>query len=373
MFETFSYLALQQYWWVIISLLGALLVFMMFVQGGQSLIYSLAKSNEDRDILLMSIGTKWELTFTTLVTFGGAFFASFPLFYSTSFGGAYWVWMAILFCFVVQAVSYSYRKSPANFLGTKTFDAFLFANGLGGTVLIGTAVGTFFNGAEFSVNELNFSSWESNWGGLEAVLTFHNVVLGLTVFFLSRVIALMYYRTNIEDDIILSRIKKSLRNNAILFLVFFLYFAITLMLKQGYAYDETGKVFLEDYKYFHNLLELPLVTLIFLAGVVMVLIGLFTAYFKDSKKSIWIAGPGVVLTVFALFLFAGFNNTCFYPSAFDPQSSLTIENASSSKFTLTVMSYVSLLVPFVLAYIWYTWKQLSKTTITREEAKNDYH
>ncbi len=373
MFETLSHLALQQYWWVIISLLGALLVFMMFVQGGQSLIYSLAKTNEDRDILLMSIGTKWEITFTTLVTFGGAFFASFPLFYSTSFGGAYWVWMAILFCFVVQAVSYAYRKSPANFLGTKTFDAFLFVNGLGGTVLIGTAVGTFFNGAQFSVNEMNFSTWETNWGGLEAVLTFDNVALGLAVFFLSRLVALMYYRTNIDDQIILARTKKCIRNNAIPFLVFFLYFVIALLLQKGYAYDETGKVFLQDYKYFHNLLELPIVTVVFLLGVVMVLYGLFTAYFKDSKKSIWVAGPGVVFTVFALFLFAGLNNTCFYPSAYDLQSSLTIENASSSHFTLTAMSYVSLLVPFVLGYIIYTWKQLNKTDITRDLAKNDYH
>lgn len=373
MFETLSYLALQQYWWVIISLLGALLVFMMFVQGGQTLIYSLAKTDEDRDILLMSIGTKWEITFTTLVTFGGAFFASFPLFYSTSFGGAYWVWMAILFCFIVQAVSYSYRKSPANFLGTKTFDAFLFANGLGGTVLIGTAVGTFFNGAQFSVNDMNFSQWETSWGGLEAVLNPHNVALGLTVFFLARLVALMYFRTNIDDDIILGRTKKAIRNNAIPFLVFFLYFAIALMLKKGFAYDANGHVFMQDYKFFHNLLELPIVTAVFLIGVVMVLWGLFTAYFKDSKKSIWIAGPGVVFTVFALFLFAGLNNTSFYPSAYDLQSSLTIQNASSSKFTLTAMSYVSLLVPFVLAYIWYTWKQLNKTDITREIARNDYH
>ncbi len=373
MFETLSYLVLQQYWWMIVSLLAALLVFLMFVQGGQTLIYSLAKTDEDRDILLMSIGTKWELTFTTLVTFGGAFFASFPLFYSTSFGGAYWVWIAILFCFVIQAVSYHYRKSPANFLGTKTFDAFLFVNGLGGTVLIGTAVGTFFNGAEFSVNDFNFSQWETSWGGLEAVLNFHNVALGLTVFFLSRVIALMYFRMNVEDETILNRTKKQLLINVIPFLVFFLYFVIHLMFKPGWAHDAQGAVHIEEYKYLHNLLELPIVTAIFLLGVVAVLVSVFTAYFQNSKKSFWIAGPGVVAVVFALFLFAGLNNTCFYPSTFDTQSSLSIVNASSSPFTLTAMSYVSLLVPFVLAYIWYTWKQLSKTKITRDLAKNDYH
>ncbi|MCL3781739.1 cytochrome d ubiquinol oxidase subunit II [Prolixibacteraceae bacterium JC049] len=373
MFETLSHLALQQYWWVIISLLAALLVFMMFVQGGQSLIYNLAKNDEDRDILLMSIGTKWEITFTTLVTFGGAFFASFPLFYSTSFGGAYWVWMAILFCFVIQAVSYSYRKSPANFLGQKTFDAFLFINGLGGTILIGTAVGTFFNGAMFSVNEMNFSKWETPYGGLEAVLNYHNVALGLAIFFLARIIALMYFRISIDDKVIFDRTKKHLAINVIPFLVFFLLFVIALMFKPGYAYDAQGFVKVEPYKYLHNLLELPVVTVVFLGGVVAVLWGIFTAYFKDSKKSIWVAGPGVVATVFALFLFTGLNNTSFYPSTFDAQSSLTIVNASSSKFTLTAMSYVSLFVPFVMAYIWYVWKQLSKTTIDRELAKNDYH
>ncbi len=373
MFETLSHLALQQYWWMIVSLLAALLVFLMFVQGGQTLIYGLAKNNDDRDVILTSIGTKWELTFTTLVTFGGAFFASFPLFYSTSFGGAYWVWIAILFCFVVQAVSYHYRKSPNNFLGTKTFDAFLFANGLGATILIGTAVGTFFNGAEFSVNDFNFSRWETAWGGLEAVLNFHNVALGLAVFFLSRVLAIMYLRTNIEDEVLMGRTKKALLTNTVPFLVFFLYFVIHLMFKSGWAYNAEGIVSIEEYKYLHNLLELPAVTIVFLLGVVAVLYGIFTAYVQDSKKSMWIAGPGVVAVVFALFLFAGLNNTCFYPSLFDAQSSLNIVNASSSHFTLTAMSYVSLLVPFVVAYIWYTWKQISKTKITRDVAQNDYH
>lgn len=373
MFETLSHLALQQYWWAIISLLAALLVFMMFVQGGQSLIFNLAKNDEERDVLIMSIGTKWEITFTTLVTFGGAFFASFPLFYSTSFGGAYWVWMAILFCFIIQAVSYSYRKSPANFLGQKTFDVFLFINGLGGTILIGTAVGTFFNGAMFSVNDMNFSSWQTNYGGLEAVLTAHNVLLGLSVFSLSRILALMYFRTNIDDKILIERTRRHTLYNALVFLPTFVSFVVILLLKSGFQYNTEGIVSIVEYKYLNNFLEMPIVLALFLMGVVAVLWSIYATYVRDSKKALWIAGPGVVATVFSLFLVAGLNNTAFYPSIFDIQSSLTIQNASSSHFTLTAMSYVSLFVPFVIAYIWYVWKQLSKTTINRDLAKNEYH
>ncbi len=374
MFETLSYLLLQQYWWIIISLLGALLVFLMFVQGGQTLIYTLGKTDEERTMIVNALGRKWEFTFTTLVTFGGAFFASFPLFYATSFGGAYWVWMAILFCFVIQAVSYEFRRKPHNFLGAKTYEVFLFINGLGGTVLIGTAVGTFFNGAMFSVDYMNFSQWETPYGGLEAVFTFHNVALGLTVFFLSRVLAVLYFMNSISDENIAIRAKKQLLYNAVPFLVFFLYFLIGLLLKEGFAYHpDTKTVFMEPYKYLHNLLEMPVVLALLLLGIAGVLWALFTALTKQSHKGIWFAGAGTVLVVFSLFLIAGLNSTSFYPSVADLQSSLTIENASSSKFTLTVMSYVSLLVPFVLAYIWYAWKLMDRKKIDSDEMKEGSH
>jgi cytochrome d ubiquinol oxidase subunit II len=375
-----TYIFLQHYWWLIVSLLGAILVFLLFVQGGQSLLYTLGKTENKRRVLVNALGRKWEFTFTTLVTFGGAFFASFPLFYSTSFGGAYWVWMAILFCFVLQAVSYEFRSKPNNVWGRKTFEVFLFINGLLGTILLGTAVGTFFNGAEFSVNKMNLtnalspviSQWKAPTHGLEAVLTFHNVALGLSVFFLSRVLASLYFINSINDEVIIPRAKISLRNNAVLFLVFFLYFVIALLLKQGYAVNpQTGEVFMEKYKYLHNFIEMPLVLLLFLLGVVGVLWGIGITLFKETTKGIWFSGAGTILAVLGLFLIAGYNNTAYYPSNYDLQSSLTIFNSSSSKFTLTVMSFVSLMIPFVFAYIWHAWRSINKEQLTEDELTDD--
>jgi cytochrome d ubiquinol oxidase subunit II len=362
------------------SVLGAALVFMMFVQGGQTLVWQLAKNQKDRSILVNSIGRKWDLTFTTLVTFGGAFFASFPLFYSTSFGGAYWVWMIILFSFILQAVSYEYRSKANNLLGTKTYDIFLIINGVLATVLIGTVIGTFFTGSEFSVNRMNIldvsnpviSRWETSTHGLEAALNITNISLGLAILFLARVLGLLYFINNIDNDGLVKRASKLLKKCSILFLVFFLLFVGLVLTKDGFAVNPvTKEVFMENFKYFHNLIEMPIVLIMFLIGVVGVLYGIFLGAFKSSRKGIWFAGLGTFLTVFSVILLAGFNNTAFYPSTFDLQSSLTIENASSSKYTLVAMSYVSLLVPFVIAYIWYTWRKLSVRKVSEEDLAND--
>lgn len=383
MFETLSHLALQQYWWIIVSVLAAILVFLMFVQGGQTLISCLGKTEMERTILINALGRKWEFTFTTLVTFGGAFFASFPLFYASSFGGAYWVWMLILFAFIIQAVAYEFRTKPNNFLGKKTYEGFLFANGLLGTVLIGTAVATFFTGSPFKLSMLNQVEWESPYRGLELAFnfgryaTFVNLSLGLAVFFLARVLAIQYFMNSVDDENITLRLKKKLINNAAPFLVFFLFFAANLLLMEGYAVDpETKLIFMEPYKYLHNLLEMPVVLIIFLLGVILVLLGIIRPimdYERCHTKGIWQSGIGTILTVFALLLLAGFNNTAFYPSYTDMQSSLTIENASSSHYTLTAMSYVSLLVPFVFAYIWYAWRAISNKKITAKEMEEEEH
>jgi cytochrome d ubiquinol oxidase subunit II len=374
MFENLSHLALQQYWWVLISVLAALFVFIMFVQGGQTLIYAIGKTEGEKTILLNTLGRKWEFTFTTLVTFGGAFFASFPLFYATSFGGAYWVWLLILAAFIIQAVAYEFRKKPANFLGAKTYEIFLFLNGLLGTILIGTAVGTFFNGAEFALNDMNQVLWQNPARGLEAVLTFHNVALGLAVFFLARVLGLLYFIYTIDNDLIVARSQKHLFFTAVLFLVFFLFFLTWLLLKEGFAVNpDSGEVFMEKYKYLNNLLQMPVVLIIMLIGVVGVLWGIVSTLFFHSSKGFLFAGPGTVLTVFALFLIAGFNNTSFYPSTANLQSSLTIQNASSSHFTLVAMSYASLMIPFVFAYIYYFWKVMNRKKISDQEMNEESH
>jgi cytochrome d ubiquinol oxidase subunit II len=374
MFETLSLLTLQQYWWLIVSLLGALFVFLTFVQGGETLLFTVAKNETEKSLLINTLGRKWEFTFTTLVTFGGAFFASFPLFYATSFGGAYWVWLAILISFVIQAVSFEFRKKPDNFLGAGTYEIFLFLNGLLGPLLVGIAVGTFFNGAMFSLDDMNHVTWGTPFRGLEAVLTFHNVALGLAVLFLSRILGLLYFMNSVDNQAIIARSKKHLLYNAIPFLVFFLYFAIALLFKDGFAYQpETGKIVLEPFKYWHNLLAMPINTFMFLVGVVGVLWGIISTLLKGGTKGIWFAGSGTVLTVWALFILAGFNHTSFYPSILNLQSSLTIENASSSHFTLTAMSYVSLFVPFVLGYIWYTWKSMNNKPISTEELEQEHH
>ncbi len=377
-----TFIFLQHYWWFIISLLGALLVFLLFVQGGQTLIYTIGKTETERTMLVNALGRKWEFTFTTLVTFGGAFFASFPLFYSTSFGGAYWVWMAILFCFVIQAVSYEYRSKPNNFLGARTFEIFLFVNGLLGTVLLGTAVATFFTGSQFSVSKINLtnlsnpviSSWETPWHGLEAALNLHNLSLGLAVFFLARVLAILYFMNHVNHDQINARSRKQLLYNAIPFLFFFLTFVIWLFIRDGFAVNPTnGLVFMQKNKYLLNLIQMPVVLIMFLTGVVLVLWGITKSLLKTYTKGIWFTGFGTVLTVLSLFLIAGYNNTAYYPSTFNLQHSLTIFNSSSSKFTLTVMSFVSLLVPFVVAYIWYAWKSINVKKIDEEEIRTETH
>ena len=375
MFESLSHLVLQQYWWVVISLLGSVLVFLMFVQGGQTLIYAVGKTADERNLIVNSLGRKWELTFTTLVTFGGAFFASFPLFYSTSFGGAYWVWMLILVCFVLQAVSYEFRSKPNNILGQRIYEYFLLFNGIVGTTLLGTAVGTFFNGAYFSVNEMNLSRWETPLYGLEAALVPHNLLLGISVFFLARVLALLYFINNINNEQIITRSKIRLLRNSITFVVCFVTFLVMLMLKEGFNYDPVTRIVnMEPYKYLHNLLSMPVVLALLAAGVLLVLFGIIRSLIGDSfKGGIWYAGPGTIMTVLALLLIAGLNNTCYYPSIYDIQDSLTIENSSSSHYTLNVMSYVSLFIPFAAAYIFWVWRVINKKQISTEELKDESH
>lgn len=369
-----SHLLLQHYWWIIVSLLGSLLVFLMFVQGGQSLIFTLPESDLHKTLLVNTMGRKWEFTFTTLVTFGGAFFASFPLFYSTSFGGAYWVWIAILFSFTIQAVAYEFRSKPGNIFGKKTFDIFLFLNGMLGPFLIGTAVATFFTGAMFSLNMSNQVKWSTTWYGLEALSNIRNISFGFAVLFLSRINGLLFIINTISDDSLNKRSVKRLILNSIPFLVFFLFFVISLLLSKGFAADpQTGIVTAEKYKYLQNFLQMPPVLAMFLGGVLSVLYGIGVTIFKGSLKGIWFTGTGTVLAVFSLFLIAGFNGTSFYPSIYNLQSSLTIRNASSSLFTLKTMMYVSFIIPFVIVYIWYAWKAISNTKITEDEMKSDGH
>ncbi|WP_297832349.1 cytochrome d ubiquinol oxidase subunit II [uncultured Rikenella sp.] len=362
---------LQHYWWFLVSLLGALLVFLLFVQGGQSLLYRFGRTAEEKERIVGSLGRKWELTFTTLVTFGGAFFASFPLFYSTSFGGAFYVWMAILLVFVVQAVSYEYRAKAGNFLGMKTYDAFLFINGCCGPLLIGVAVGTFFTGANFAVDTANIgntqaaaatvSHWTTPWRGLEAVLDYRNLALGIAVLLLARALGMLYLINDLDDETIRRRARRELRIEGPAFVLFFLIFLVSILCSAGWAAEAgTGVISIEPYKYLRNLLEMPAVLILLLAGVAAVLTGLIKGIFTDSRKGIWFAGAGTVATVLALLLTAGWNGTAYYPSLADMQSSLTIRNSSSSLFTLQVMSWVSLLIPFVVAYIWYAWRSLAR-------------
>ena len=378
-----SYQFLQEYWWFLVSLLGALLVFLMFVQGGQSLLFTIGKTERQQKLLINSIGRKWEFTFTTLVTFGGAFFASFPLFYSTSFGGAYWVWTLILLCFVLQAVSYEFQAKKGNLLGKKTYRIFLIINGVLGPLLVGTAVGTFFTGAEFVIDKAQLtevsmpviSRWATPWHGLEAVTVVWNLCLGAAVFFLARVLAVLYFVNNIEDDEVDKHCRKRLPIEVGGFLVFFLLFVGRLMTMEGYAVQpETEEIFMQPYKYLNNLPEMPVVLVLFLAGVVLVLYGIIdTILSKYHVKGIWFAGAGTVLTVLALLLCAGWNHTAYYPSTVDLQSSLTIQNSSSSHFTLQTMMYVSFLIPFVLAYIFYAWRALDLHKINDQEIREGEH
>ncbi len=377
-----TYFFLQQYWWFLISLLGGLLVFLLFVQGGNSLYQSLGYDETSRRMLINSTGRKWEFTFTTLVTFGGAFFASFPLFYSTSFGGAYWLWMLILLSFVLQAVSYEFQSKLGNVLGRRGYRILLQLNGFMGPFLLGVAVATFFTGSDFTIDRLRLgditnpvvSRWGNEWHGLEALANPWNIVLGLAVFFLSRVLALQYFINNVRDDVIESRASVRLIGETALFLIFFLAFLGRLLTMPGYAVNHWSFSDLEPYKYLHNLLQQPSVLILFLLGVVLVLWGtLRTILSKTYRRGIWFSGTGTVLTVTALFLLAGWNNTCYYPSTTHPNSSLFLYNSCASPATLQVMFIVSLIIPFVLAYIFYCWRAIDRKPITREELEKSEH
>ena len=387
-----TYEFLQSYWWFLVSLLGALLVFLMFVQGANTLIFCLGKTEEERRLIINSTGRKWEFTFTTLVTFGGAFFASFPLFYSTSFGGAYWLWMIILFSFVIQAVSYEFQNKIGNFLGPKTFQICLIINGIVGPLLLGGAVATFFNGSNFQIDKGNItnslqpviSRWANASHGLDALLDPWNVVLGLAVLMLARILGMLYIKNNIEHQQIQERCTRQLPWNALIFLLFFLPFLIRLMIKDGFSTAaeagmsaaaeagmsavSSGSITLESMKYLHNLLEMPILLVILLIGVVLVLFGIYkSSRSVEYRKGIWFTGIGTVLTVLVLLLIAGWNHTAYYPSNIDLQSSLTIANSCSSEFTLRTMAIVSLLIPFVLAYIVFAWRAIDRKRITQKE------
>ena len=370
-----TYEFLQNYWWFLIALLGGLLVALMFVQGGNLHLGNRALSETQKRMILNSTGRKWELTFTTLVTFGGAFFASFPLFYSTSFGGAYWVWILLLITFVFQAVAYEFQNKKGNLLGVKAFRVALMVNGLLAPFLVGTAVGTFFTGSDFTVNKVAItdpsapiiSTWGNNWHGLEALGQYHAVLLGCTVMLLAAILGALYILNNVDDEGIQAQMRRSIKITIGPFLLFLLCWTAILLVKQGYAVSPDGVVSLEPFKYLHNLLAMPAVLVMLLVGVVLILYSLYLGAFSKSRKGIWFAMPGTVLVVMSIFFLAGFNGTAYYPSCTDLQSSLYLDNSRSSYFTLKVMSCVSLLIPFVVAYIAYAWHQMDKKKITAEE------
>ncbi|MGP1436667.1 MAG: cytochrome d ubiquinol oxidase subunit II [Phocaeicola sp.] len=375
-----TYEFLQQYWWFLISLLGALLVFLLFVQGGNSLLFTLGKTDEERSMMVNSTGRKWEFTFTTLVTFGGGFFASFPLFYSTSFGGAYWLWMIILFTFVLQAVSYEFQSKIGNVLGKKTYQWFLIINGIVSPLLLGAAVATFFTGSNFIINKGNIgvesmpvvSAWANGSHGLDALLNPWNLIFGFAVFFLARLLGNLYFINNIKNDALNARCHHQLLVDTVPFLVFFLAFVGYILTSEGFAVNEDGSIYMEPLKYLHNFLAMPVVLILFLIGVVGVLIGIVKTFLSKSYKyGIWYSGIGTVLVVLSLFLLVGYNHTSYYPSTAEVQSSLTLSNSCSSEFTLRTMTYVSFLIPFVLAYIIYAWRALNKKQITLDEIKNE--
>ena len=378
-----TYSFLQHYWWFLVSLLGALLVFLMFVQGANSMVRTLGYTAEGRRLIINSTGRKWEFTFTTLVTFGGAFFASFPLFYSTSFGGAYWLWMIILFTFVLQAVSYEFQNKLGNLLGAKTFQTFLAINGFLGPLLLGGAVATFFEGSNFIVMKDNLidaqsftpviSHWANASHGLDALLNPWVLVFGLAVMFLARVLGSLYIINNVNDDDIRSRAAFQMLASSLAFVVLFVVYLVHLLLKDGFAYDDSGLIVIEPYKYLHNFLDMWYLLIVLLIGVVLVLFAIGRS-FADKKWiwGIWPAGIGVVLVVLSLLLCAGWNNTAFYPSTADLQSSLTIQNSCSSEFTLTTMAIVSILIPFVLAYIWHAWWSIDKKKLDVTEITDDH-
>ena len=376
-----TYEFLQHYWWLLIAVLGGLLVFLMFVQGANSMIFQLGKTDIERRLVVNSTGLKWEFTFTTLVTFGGAFFASFPLFYSTSFGSAYWVWVIILFSFIIQAVSYEFQNKAGNLLGVKTFQTCLIINGIVGPLLIGGAVATFFTGSNFIVEKANIanempaviSQWANASRGLDVLLNPWVVIFGLAVVFLARILGTLYINNNVNDDAIRSRVRPQLIINTVLFLVFFLTFFVRTLLSDGYAVAASGEIVMESMKYLNNLLDMWYLIVVLLVGVLLLLFGIVrTILQKDYIKGIWPAGIGVVLVVIVLFLIVGYNNTAYYPSTADLQSSLTLQNSCSSQFTLTAMFYASLIIPFVLAYIFYAWRSIDSKEIDSKEISDDH-
>lgn len=360
---------LQHLWWLLVSVVGALFIFLTFVQGGQGLLFSVAKTEVEKTLIINSLGKKWEITFTTLVLFGGAFFAAFPLFYSTSFGGAYWVWMMILFTFILQAVSYEYRRKPDNFLGAKVYEVFLLINGTVSVLLIGAAVGTFFTGSNFSLSDFNFVTWQHPGRGIEAAFSLFNLSFGIFLVFLARLLGALYLNNNIEHPPLIERTREASFTNLLWALPFLLYVLVSLLVMDGYAVDPaTGIVSLQEGKYLENLLAMPINGLGFLlVGLLLVVWGVVSTRFMGSRKGIWSAGLGTVLVVLAVFSIAGYNNTSFYPSKFDLQSSLTIANASSSHYTLTVMSYIALSIPVVLGYVAYVWRLLDAKKLTEAD------
>ncbi|MGN1211149.1 MAG: cytochrome d ubiquinol oxidase subunit II [Candidatus Cryptobacteroides sp.] len=377
-----TYEFLQQYWWLIISLLGGLLVFLLFVQGGNAMIFLAGRSEEEKQLIVNSTGRKWEFTFTTLVLFGGAFFASFPLFYSTSFGGAYWVWILILITFVLQAVSYEFQNKAGNILGKTTFRVFLTINGCLAPLLIGTAVGTFFTGSEFIVNkdaasdvlQPVISTWANSWHGLEAVANPFNLELGLAVMFLTMCCGALYLINNVDDAELTVSLKRRLSFTFVCFLIFLVFVLVHLATMYGFAVDADGKVFMEKGKYLHNFLQMPAVLAVFIAGAALIVTGIVLTLVRSNfRKGIWFTAPGIVLTVMALFMVAGFNGTAYYPSTADLQSSLTLQNSCSSEFTLRTMSVVSLIIPFVIAYIAYAWYKIDRKSLTRKELESADH
>ena len=380
-----TYDFLQKYWWFIMSLLGGLLVFLLFVQGGQSMIHSLSRKEDEKKLLVNALGRKWEYTFTTLVTFGGAFFASFPLFYSTSFGGAYWAWMILLFCFVLQAVSYEFQSKPGNIFGAKVYRGFLFINGVLGTFILGVLVATFFTGSEFTVGKGNIaglggvgpviSQWQNPLHGLELFANVRNLCLGFAVLFLARTLASLFFVNRLSHEVLEKRSRKFVLFNGAPFVVFFLIFLIWTLLAEGYAVNpETKDIYLEKMKYLHNFIDMPVVMVLFLTGVVAVLYGIFRTVFSGQfKNGVWFSGAGTIVTVTMLLLVAGYNNTAYYPSAVDLQSSLTLETSSSSEFTLSAMAVVSLFVPVVMAYIFYAWRALERKTLSLDDLDSDGH
>jgi len=376
MFGNLELSQLQQLWWIIVSVVGSLFLFLSFVQGGQSLLFSVAKNDLEKSLVINSLGKKWELTFTTLVLFGGALFAAFPLFYATSFGGAYWVWISILFTFIIQAVSYEYRKKPQNFLGAGTYELFLFINGSIGMLLIGAAVGTFFTGSNFQLNEYNLVTWQHPLRGLEAAFNLFNLSFGLFLVFLARTLGALYLVNNIDySHPVLKemekRIHRAVLTNFVLTLPFLLYVLGSLAVIEGYSLDPaSGEFFMEKGKYLHNLLAMPASLVLLLAGLILVILGVVFSGLANKKSGIWFGGSGTVLVGLAVFFIAGLNNTPFYPSKIDLQSSLAITNASSSRYTLTAMSYIALAVPFVLAYIAYFWRLMDARKLSAGEVSD---